>query len=1520
MRKVLLIITMFAIGMMTKAGEITEQQALQKAQQFMKGKHFKKNALSRAHQREVLSKGYYIFNVEDNSGFIIVAGDDRMPDILGYAENGNLDFSKAPDNVKWLMDYYAKIAQSLKGTNGTSSMRRTPAERSELTPLVKTTWNQGNPYNLHCPMIGEDYTLTGCVATAMAQVINYSQWPLDEVRETAGNPNLPARKFNWFSMTDDDIAWLMRYCGQAVQMKYDIVESSAMPANIPYALTSIFKYSKNVKIVGREEYADEEWEELIYNELNLGRPVIYSGFQGFTGHTFVVHGYRDGLFTVNWGWGGDCDGYFALTNLAPNEYTSFNENQNAVIGIQPSSGDDISIEEIEGTRTIHVAVAGTLPNLISDAEKYQIRKLTLTGEINGTDIRLIRDMAGKDSDGNETDGKLQDLDLSGTRIVEGGDPYANGSMTSNDVIGSEMFYNCKIYSLSLPNTVTSIERYAFGSYLMNIIIPKSVIQIEDWAFHSCENLTSIIIAEDNPIYYTMGKKNGVIERATGRLVAGSRMMTIPEGVKSIGKGALVFGYECGSFKLPESLETIEQNAFGLTIETIFIPKNVSSIHPQAFSGCDAYSISIDANNPVYDSRNNCNAVIETATNTLVAGGGSSIIPNDITKIGERAFADSYGLTVIDIPSNINAIGNYAFDNCYRLSTVSVHYQDPIEIDENVFSNLRKNVVLVVPDGTIEKYKAATGWNVFPKIVEASTFSQGHILNVASAGSLPNLISEEEKNSIPKLTLKGELNGNDLNFLREMAINGKLRILDISDVNIVAGGDSYVSEDNCLGYNVFWGCYKLEEIILPKTLTSIGESAFADCKIKSIVIPKSVVELGREIFYKTPLASISVEEGNPVFDSRGNCNAVIETATNTLRIGCPNTVIPNSVTSIGDYAFSGKPGQTSVTIPDGTTSIGSGAFWSDYSLTSIHISKSVVNFGESPFGGCGKISTFTVDPDNPKYDSRDNCNALIETATNTLIQGFSTSTIPNGIMSIGPSAFQSQDFLTSIEIPASVTSISEAAFMYCNSLTTIVSHIKKPHPINSTVFNGDNLAIATLYVPYGTKKAYASTSGWNVFSKIVEMEPDDSYLSNSASVAAPDFSRQYAAKNGEALVPISITGEGIEPVTSIDYTITTGDIATTHHLELEEPITYMMTAEVLVPFTADETIGEHAKTFTITKVNGVVNECTENTSATGTLVTVAKKPKIVPVVEEYTGTWCGWCPRGAVGLNLLSKTFRNDVVTIAVHSGDAMALSDYPVNSGSFPSCQINRGETIDPYYGSSDKTFGIKKEVESVQRGYSLGGIEMEAAWNDDTQTAIDITTTTTFVEDLSESPYQIGFVLLEDGMTGSGSGWIQSNYYAGNNTTDKNLQSITVMPSKITDMKFDHVPVGVWQHETGIEGSLPSSITHDVPLEYTYTIDISGNTRIQNKNKLTVVALLLDKETGKIANAAKYRLKSTLLGDVNCDENVNAQDIVDIVNYMMGKATSTEEFDEKAADLNNDNVINIADIIILSNMLFGAK
>ena len=353
MRKLLLLITL-CCTLGTVAQRVTEEQALQKARNFLKDKTFSKANKARSIKGKSQNnpfKNFYIFNVEDDAGFVIVSGDERTKDILGYSDRGHLDYAEMPCNLKYWLSYYEEAIGAIPSrTTTTSTVTRAP--KAGIPPLMNFSWHQYDPYNYYCPASPEDpnaKSVTGCVATAMAQLMYYYKYPsalpaLDAYtyNGTIQVPALEGKPMDWSN--DDDIRWLSRYCGQSVQMAYGKGGSSAMEALVPVAMVKKFQYDGAEHAVSRDAYNAETWENMIYNELAQGRPVIYAGHDLQTapgvdyGHVFIVDGYDgNGFYHVNWGWDVGND-YFALDVMNAPDGCTYSSNQLAVIGIQPDKG------------------------------------------------------------------------------------------------------------------------------------------------------------------------------------------------------------------------------------------------------------------------------------------------------------------------------------------------------------------------------------------------------------------------------------------------------------------------------------------------------------------------------------------------------------------------------------------------------------------------------------------------------------------------------------------------------------------------------------------------------------------------------------------------------------------------------------------------------------------------------------------------------------------------------------------------------------------------------------------------------------------------------------------------------------------------------------------------------------------------------------------------------------------------------------------------------------------------------
>ncbi len=306
----------------------------------------------------------------------------------------------------------------------------------------------------------------------------------------------------------------------------------------------------------------------------------------------------------------------------------------------------------------------------------------------------------------------------------------------------------------------------------------------------------------------------------------------------------------------------------------------------------------------------------------------------------------------------------------------------------------------------------------------------------------------------------------------------------------------------IGFNVFSGCSSLRSIEIPNSVTNIEDYAFSSCSgLSSIEIPEKVTSIGFNVFSGcSSLSSIKVTEGNTVYDSRENCNAIIETETNRLIVGCYNTKIsesvtsigsnafsgcsslgsieiPESVTRIGNYVFNGCSSLESIEIPEKVTSIGFNVFSGCSSLRSIEIPNSVTNIedyafsscsglssieipekvtsiGFNVFSGCSSLSSIKVTEGNTVYDSRENCNAIIETGTNELIIGCYNTKIPESVTSIGRYAFSGCSNLSNIEIPERITSIGYWTFENCSSLTKITNNSSNSLALSSIHNDGD----------------------------------------------------------------------------------------------------------------------------------------------------------------------------------------------------------------------------------------------------------------------------------------------------------------------------------------------------------------------------------------------------------------------------------------------------------------------------------
>ena len=721
-------------------------------------------------------------------------------------------------------------------------------------------------------------------------------------------------------------------------------------------------------------------------------------------------------------------------------------------------------------------------------------------------------------------------------------------------IDDSAFDNCNgLGSIDIPQTVTSIGEYAFYgcsgltsivvkcspttkgdifvlcnnlkevtfdcdkvtslirncSFVEKVTLSEKVKDIKEGAFSGCSGLTSISVESGNTKFDSRDNCNAIIETSSNILVAGCKNTIFPNSVTSIGRSAF-------------------SGCSGLT--SITIPNSVTSIGEMAFFGCSGLnSIIVDSENTKYDSRNNCNALIETETNTLIVGSNCSVIPNSVTSIGDWAFANCKGLTSITIPNSVTSIGAWAFsgtawynsqpdgvlylDNCllgYKHTKPSGDYQI-IEgtrlLASSAFSNCSSLTSITIPNSV-----TSIEWNAFTDCSSLTSISIGDGVTsigemaFSGFGSLTNVTIGNSVTSIGERAFRGCTNLTSISISNSVTSIEKGAFSSCSGLTSITIPNSVTS----IGSDAFNGCINLTSISIPNSVTSIGEWAFANCSgLTSVTIPNSVTSIGEYAFvFCSGVTTCTI----------GNGVTSIGVGAFSGCSGLTSISIPNSVTSIGDDAFFRCSGLTSISIGDGVTSIGDGAFFGCSSLTSITIPNSVTSIGVQAFSYCSNLTSVTMGYsvtriDNDAFLGSNELTSLhisdIESwckidfvsyysnplfyAHHLFLDGVEIKdlVIPNSITSIGDAAFFGCSGLTSITIPNSVTSIGDRAFESCTGIKTIISLNNIPPTCEQlTQFGYINNYECIVWVPRESVNAYKGADGWKVFSDIRELSLGD----------------------------------------------------------------------------------------------------------------------------------------------------------------------------------------------------------------------------------------------------------------------------------------------------------------------------------------------------------------------------------------------------------------------------------------------
>lgn len=364
-----------AVSLGANAAPIYGSQAARIANMFINGRSamYANTQLRMAGQSNEVQP-YYVFNIGNNEGFVVVAGDDAVNPILAYSYEGSFNTDDMPDNVKSLMESYDRVISDIQQRKlpPKALLRKSGKTRETIQPMLKSKWNQNTPFNNDCPDFGKGRCYTGCVPTAMSQVMNYHKWPAYEINKIPGYTfteytkdgsgkkrtldDLPATTFDWDGAAiekignrrfDKAVAEISRYAGQATKALYGRQATGAFTGDMILGMIEHFDYSPAMMLLYHNDFKnEEEWRDIIYNELVEKRPVIFEGQPKKSGgHEFVCDGYENDKYHINWGWGGSCDGFFDLDFLNPNDAGIGGTNDNysyyygVVLNTEPGAHD-----------------------------------------------------------------------------------------------------------------------------------------------------------------------------------------------------------------------------------------------------------------------------------------------------------------------------------------------------------------------------------------------------------------------------------------------------------------------------------------------------------------------------------------------------------------------------------------------------------------------------------------------------------------------------------------------------------------------------------------------------------------------------------------------------------------------------------------------------------------------------------------------------------------------------------------------------------------------------------------------------------------------------------------------------------------------------------------------------------------------------------------------------------------------------------------------------------------------------
>lgn len=867
---------------------------------------------------ETEASPYHVFNSTDGNGFVIIAGDDRAPRILGYSDKGSFDGTNMPPQLKALLTSYAARLEKAPDVRH-DSWNKAPARNSEKGVLLPTSnWGQGYPYNTECPVIDGEHALTGCVATAMAIVMKYHNWP-EGYNWDAMPMNTEEEPINFEENNDlPALAQIMHDAGEAVFMQYSLEESGAYLDWIGHRLQSVFQYSPDCQYIGGDHFEKDEWETMLRDNLDKGLPVIYDGFGSGGHHAFVLDGYNSSdMYHVNWGWNGLDNGYYVLDALEPAEGWGFSEYNGMVMNIEPAHerGDysecftDYGYLWTTGANR-RVAIMNISVEDIKKGEPFHLfnSALTVTPGFKGQIGVAIVDK----------DNKIKEV----LRTV-----YCN-TFEPGTQNASPSCLSMRFYDLVPTCDIDNDDRLQFVSKHDNDDYYKLILGTMEWpssksvagnvpersvvTFNVSEGVECNIRLEDASAIESRSIPEGTTEIPAyyGELLhiyfnkkdadSGNPLHIALHGKMYGGDDEYWTGQEGQTYPLEVYGDKyqVEIKMLNLTDESIHLDTAGTLKERLADTeGMNIGNLTVSGKMNALDFwyiRDNCPSLqtlnLKDVEIEEITAGDGAFVPDGMTHpantIPYRALPGLANLTKLTLPEGITAIegfslmamklasisipegvttiGRDAFWGNNDLQVVEVLSPEPPTFDYNPFEDTKcpANGFLFVSNGCEDKYKEAEIWKDFSRIIE---------------GSIPDPLK-------PKVTLDNIVYECFIDQACIIGYEGEPVEVVIPE-KITVNGISYTVTE--LKEESFRGCSSLKSFIMPESITSIGHYCLSGCSnLESLKLSTNITQIPYEAF--SWCESLKEFRITPNITSMGDgCLA----GTGITEMYIPNTLIP-----------------------------------------------------------------------------------------------------------------------------------------------------------------------------------------------------------------------------------------------------------------------------------------------------------------------------------------------------------------------------------------------------------------------------------------------------------------------------------------------------------------------------------------------------------------------------------------------------------------------------------------------------